>query len=126
MDLDKRTDLSAEERALLAQRLQIFLLDAIARTSVSEPSAMMFHGGTAISTCYGSPRWSEDLDFVLKPNRLSELNAAIDASRGSLVDQVDRITPGADVQFQSRGAASAEGTARSRSTGTDMSRNITR
>lgn len=126
MDLEKRTDLSAEERALLAQRLQIFLLDAIARTSVSEPGAMMFHGGTAISTCYGSPRWSEDLDFVLEPNRLSELNAAIDASRGSLVDQVDRITPGADVQLQSRGAASAKGIARSRSTGTDMSRNITR
>lgn len=107
MDLGRRTDLAPQERALMAQRLQIFLLDAIAASSASKGPGFMFHGGTAISTCYGSPRWSEDLDFVIDPARLDAIDAALDAARGTIGGRVEDVTPGADIRLESRGTGRA-------------------
>lgn len=44
--------------------LHVAALDALSRASVRAEDAVMFMGGTSLKLCYGSPRWSEDLDFL--------------------------------------------------------------
>jgi uncharacterized protein len=44
--------------------LHVLTLDALSRSVVRADDALLFMGGTSLKLCYGSPRWSEDLDFL--------------------------------------------------------------
>jgi len=54
-------DIQGFDRSVLREYLQYKILDIIFKTDIG--SKLSFLGGTAIKICYGSLRFSEDLDF---------------------------------------------------------------
>lgn len=49
----------------LQQALQMAMLKAVVQSQDWDEGQIAFQGGTALETCYGSPRRSEDLDFLV-------------------------------------------------------------
>lgn len=90
---------------MISQSLQIFALDGIAGAVHDMPGRLMFHGGTSISTIHGSPRWSEDLDFVISPAMSHELDAVRELVEGQARARIADVTPGADFQLIDKGKA---------------------
>jgi predicted nucleotidyltransferase component of viral defense system len=105
MDLSKRGHLTPSEKTLVSQSLQVFVLDAIASSVHDMQGRLMFHGGTAISTVHGSPRWSEDLDFMINPDMSHELDAVHDHVEEVAREKIDEITPGAKFDLIDKGKA---------------------
>src|SRR5665647_2695599 len=66
------------DRGILREYLQYKILDIIFKQEIS--SKLVFLGGTAIKICYGSSRFSEDLDFDnfgLTPDEFTSLSVII-------------------------------------------------
>jgi len=61
----RRSQFTASERFELAEWLHLECLAAILSLRTWSPGRLAFQGGTALHLCYGSPRFSEDLDFLL-------------------------------------------------------------
>jgi predicted nucleotidyltransferase component of viral defense system len=71
-------NLSGFDRGILREYLQYKILDIIFKQEIS--SKLVFLGGTAIKICYGSSRFSEDLDFDnfgLTPDEFVEVSETI-------------------------------------------------
>lgn len=65
---------------IIREYLEIEVLDALSRSDISKE--LIFYGGTALRLAYGSFRYSEDLDFLLKnhkPGHKEELKSALAA-----------------------------------------------
>ncbi len=72
--------LTAAETFDLRQALHIAVLDALMASRRWEPGDLIFQGGTSLHLAHGSPRFSEDLDFLVKSSlHLASLGAAIGA-----------------------------------------------
>lgn len=82
----------------LTQRLQLLLLDSLAASGSWE--AARFQGGTCLSLSYGSPRFSEDLDFLLGTDK--GLARMIAAAQARMVNALRVPLPGAKVGFAAR------------------------
>lgn len=68
------------ERLELAEWLHMECLVAIMRVRRWSVGELAFQGGTALHLCYGSPRYSEDLDFLLRSGvPISELQASLES-----------------------------------------------
>lgn len=61
----RRSHYTATERFEFAEWLHVECLAAILSLRTWSPGRFAFQGGTALHLCYGSPRFSEDLDFLL-------------------------------------------------------------
>lgn len=57
--------LTPELSAEWAQRAQLFVLDSLMAESAWSAGQMAFHGGTSLHLSWRSPRFSEDLDFLI-------------------------------------------------------------
>ena len=66
----RRSELTQDHRIDVAARLQMAAMDAIAKLHGQGPG-LVFHGGTSIALMHGSPRWSEDLDFMAAPEAMA-------------------------------------------------------
>ncbi|MFA6306581.1 MAG: nucleotidyl transferase AbiEii/AbiGii toxin family protein [Patescibacteria group bacterium] len=67
---------------ILREEAEMTVLDELAKNKIS--AKMLFYGGTALRLAYGSPRFSEDLDFlVIKPLPFGEFKEFI----GRLIKQ---------------------------------------
>ncbi len=78
----KRT-LSALEAFDLRQALQVSVLEALLASRRWEPGDLVFQGGTSLHLAHGSPRFSEDLDFLVKSSLdLAVIGSAIQARLG--------------------------------------------
>ncbi|WP_019025333.1 MULTISPECIES: nucleotidyl transferase AbiEii/AbiGii toxin family protein [unclassified Thioalkalivibrio] len=61
----KPTHWTQKEKLELGQRLQSYVLEALARVTQWSPDDVAFQGGTALHMGHQSPRRSEDLDFLI-------------------------------------------------------------
>src|SRR6185437_7330569 len=61
----RRSQFTATERFEFAEWLHVECLAAILSLRPWPPGRFAFQGGTSLHLCYGSPRFSEDLDFLL-------------------------------------------------------------
>lgn len=78
----KRT-LSAAEAFDLRQALHVSVLEALLASRRWEPGDLVFQGGTSLHLAHGSPRFSEDLDFLVKSTLdLRAIGASIQARLG--------------------------------------------
>ncbi len=78
----KRT-LSTTEAFDLRQTLQVAVLEALVASRRWAPGDLAFQGGTSLHLVHGSPRFSEDLDFLVKSSlNLSAIAAAVQARIG--------------------------------------------
>lgn len=105
MDLSKRGHLTASEKAMLAQMLQVYVLDGLGETLKDPSGRLVFHGGTAISSVHGSARWSEDLDFVVTPRMSGDLEAVRQHVEARASARIQDITPGARFELIDKGRA---------------------
>lgn len=70
--------LSAGELFELRQALHVATLDALMASRRWTPGDLVFQGGTSLHLAHGSPRFSEDLDFLVKASlRLDALATAM-------------------------------------------------
>lgn len=60
-----RRSLTASEAFDLRQVLHVATLEALLSSRRWEPGELVFQGGTSLHLVHGSPRFSEDLDFVV-------------------------------------------------------------
>ena len=78
----KRT-LSAAEAFDLRQALHVSVLEALLASRRWEPGDLIFQGGTSLHLVHGSPRFSEDLDFLVKSALdLHTIGASVQARLG--------------------------------------------
>lgn len=72
--------ITPEERAQWASMAHVALLQCIGEAAPWSPGDYAFHGGTSLHLSWNSPRFSEDLDFLLSTHaakRLKQTMAAI-------------------------------------------------
>lgn len=60
-----KTVLTATQQFELRQALQVATLDALLTSRRWQPGELVFQGGTSLHLAHGSPRFSEDLDFLV-------------------------------------------------------------
>ena len=58
--------LSTSDAFDLRQALHVAVLEALVAARRWEPGDLVFQGGTSLHLVHGSPRFSEDLDFLVK------------------------------------------------------------
>jgi predicted nucleotidyltransferase component of viral defense system len=64
----------------LRQALLVATLDALMASRRWEPGDLVFQGGTSLHLAYGSPRYSEDLDFLVNSSlNLQSIAKAVEA-----------------------------------------------
>ncbi|HHG6361665.1 TPA: nucleotidyl transferase AbiEii/AbiGii toxin family protein [Streptococcus pneumoniae] len=70
----QRRPITPYEKQLWAEMAQLLMLAGLAESSKWEAKDIVFHGGTSLHLGWASPRFSEDLDFLLNKDLLSEMN----------------------------------------------------
>lgn len=84
----KRQPLPSSLKQQWAVLLQTLLIAGFVERSRWNRADAVFHGGTSLKLGWGSPRWSEDLDFLLKKDHLREaqghINDAVAYARAHL------------------------------------------
>jgi len=68
----KRRHLQPQEKQQWALLLQALLMDGFAEHCSWTGKEIVFHGGTSLKLGWGSPRWSEDLDFLIRHDLLAD------------------------------------------------------
>lgn len=94
----KRSALKDEDRLNIAASLQLEMLDLIRQTQ-GDKSDLIFHGGTSIAYIHGSPRASEDLDFMATPEAVSRIFQRAPMLASMLQMKTSLNQPGAVVDF---------------------------
>jgi hypothetical protein len=78
-----KRSMSAVEAFDLRQALHVSVLEALLASRRWEPGDLVFQGGTSLHLAHGSPRFSEDLDFLVKSTLdLHAIGASIQARVG--------------------------------------------
>lgn len=103
----KRSDLDITKRIQVAERLQFLVLDEIAAKQKTAKK-IVFHGGTSISMLHGSPRWSEDLDFMATPDAVNQLFEDRVAIERSVRLRMSLEMPSASVELKAKGTGNDE------------------
>ena len=76
--------LSSSDAFDLRQALHVTVLEALVASRRWEPGDLVFQGGTSLHLVHGSPRFSEDLDFLVKQTLdLSFIASAVQARVGT-------------------------------------------
>jgi predicted nucleotidyltransferase component of viral defense system len=71
--------LTASEQFDLRQTLHVATLDALMASRRWEPGELVFQGGTSLHLAHGSPRFSEDLDFLVDSSlKLGSISDAVE------------------------------------------------
>lgn len=76
----KRQPLPSSTKHQWSILLQTLLIAGFVERSRWTQSEAVFHGGTSLKLGWGSPRWSEDLDFLLKKDHLQEAERHIESA----------------------------------------------
>jgi hypothetical protein len=98
----RKTPLGHDDKISISRALQVMTLEEIARAARPGAGELAFHGGTAIALTRGSPRWSEDLDFMASPELVSRLAGKRLVVERGLQLRISVMTPGAKVEVQDR------------------------
>lgn len=78
-----KRQMSTEESFDLRQAMHVAILEALLTSRRWEPGQLVFHGGTSLHLAHSSPRYSEDLDFMIGlPLRSGDLASAVRARLG--------------------------------------------
>lgn len=84
----KRRPITASEKQLWAELVQTLVIAGLVEHSRWSGRQAVFHGGTSLKLGWGSPRFSEDLDFLLKRDLLGaarqHMQGAVDHARANL------------------------------------------
>lgn len=91
-----KTPITDEQRRQWSNSVQIAFLEAIATQTNLNIKDISFQGGTSLSLGWGSPRYSEDLDFLLSNKAIEELTS----SMPKIARKIDQILKEVDPLFK--------------------------
>lgn len=91
-----------DDKIAISRELQVKTLEEISRVAKPTRRDMVFHGGTGVSLVHGSPRWSEDLDFMATTQAVQRLSAGSASFGARLQLAFSARTPGAEVSVQEK------------------------
>ncbi|MHB1287560.1 MAG: nucleotidyl transferase AbiEii/AbiGii toxin family protein [Leptospirales bacterium] len=96
--MSNKKALDNDTKQNVAQTVQILILDAMSRNTSWTVNDIVFQGGTSLSLAYRSPRFSEDLDFIVSkdlafPKELSRISSYVcDGLQTSFPGSVVRLS----------------------------------
>lgn len=96
----KKIELSPDEVLGATENAHLAILEGLTRSREWTTSKIKFQGGTSLRLVYGSPRFSEDLDFIAPRDFNPE--PMIESAKASLLAAMRRIEPTAEVSFKIR------------------------
>lgn len=96
IDLNRRGDLTPSEKLEIATLMHYSLLDEIFRVSEWSVGDAVFHGGTSLKVVWQSPRFSEDLDFMIAQEHMADLDRIMRTARDGIKGRLLPDMPGAE------------------------------
>ncbi len=96
----RRVELPASLRHSVAQVMQYALLDEILSAKVWTPNDLVFQGGTSIHVVWNSPRFSEDLDFMISVERAGDIARVMERAAKGVRDRVAMTMPNCEVRLK--------------------------
>ena len=95
IDLSKRGQITIEEKQFILELLQFSILNSFSsKAQWNRPTQGAFHGGTSIRSCWGSPRYSEDLDFMVSVDERKNLDKIFSSICSSVKLHIGSVLPG--------------------------------
>ncbi len=82
----ERRELTRAEIADMAEQIQFHALAGLVDARRWEAGDVVFHGGSSLHFAYGSPRWSEDLDFLFNNGRSDDLHRIMEDVRAYVAE----------------------------------------
>lgn len=101
LDLRKKSTLTRSEALWLCSAMQSVMLDETFRIMKWTAADAVFHGGTSIHLAWGSPRFSEDLDFMVADEALDCLAAAAPDVFSAIEKRVRLLLPKSSLAMKS-------------------------
>lgn len=81
---------------------QLHLLEALMGARSWRPGEIAFHGGTSLHLSWASPRFSEDLDFLLNHDLSDDLPALMQRVQSRLAERLLVVDPGLRVEIRNK------------------------
>jgi predicted nucleotidyltransferase component of viral defense system len=97
----KKTPLDAKTMTKWAQMVHTIYLDALMSESGLTCEQIVFHGGTSLHLSWRSPRFSEDLDFLLSKS-ICNLDAITEKIKSAICERFLAIDPGFAVEIRDK------------------------
>ena len=97
-----RRHITAHEKHLWAEMAQLLMLAGLAESSKWEAKDLVFHGGTSLHMGWASPRFSEDLDFLLNKDLLKEMSKTMVDVVKQMQRHLLRLDPGLRVELKDK------------------------
>jgi len=101
----KRRPFREMEKQQWALLLQTLLIDGFAEHSKWTGEDVVFHGGTSLKLGWGSPRWSEDLDFLIRHDLLEESAKQMKNAVAHAQEQLLRIDAQMKIEFREKSSS---------------------
>jgi predicted nucleotidyltransferase component of viral defense system len=100
--LASRRPITAEEKHLWAEMAQLLLLEALSESSGWTSKDLVFHGGTALHLAWSSPRFSEDLDFLMNRDLLATMGDTMRGAVERMQRHILRLDAGIKVELKDK------------------------
>lgn len=101
IDLTQRRELSWDEKNRISVMMHYTLLDGIFRAAGWRKGDAVFHGGTSLKVNWMSPRYSEDLDFMVSDEKTGDLDDIVRDAKDKMSGRLMADLPNSD--FRMRG-----------------------
>lgn len=98
----KRRPIKESERQAWASMAQMYVLDALMSVQPWGGRQLAFHGGTSLHFSWQSPRFSEDLDFLLAKELHGDLERVMRRVELRVAEQLLRVDPGLRVEIRKK------------------------
>jgi hypothetical protein len=97
----KQVALTTSMRSRVSQIMQCALLDEILSSGTWRASDIVFQGGTSIHLVWNSPRFSEDLDFMVAVERAVEIGRAMERAARKVGARMQLTMPNSEIRLKS-------------------------
>ena len=94
--------LSAGDKRDWAQLMHTLILDGLMQDSAWTKQELVFHGGTSLHLSWGSPRFSEDLDFLLSRLEADKLDQVMSRVMRRTQRHLTTVDPSLQLEMKKR------------------------
>jgi predicted nucleotidyltransferase component of viral defense system len=102
-DPNKKEPISHEMQLEISEIMQNMVLEKIFSSKNWDTKNLIFHGGTSVHVAWSSPRYSEDLDFLLNIEQVDNINTTIQNSIKEIEKELQQKFPGSEITLKTKG-----------------------
>jgi hypothetical protein len=103
-----RAELTAVMRTSISQVMQYALLDEILGAGSWRADDLVFQGGTSIHLVWNSPRYSEDLDFMISVDRCDQIGRVMERASRGVRNRIMMLMPDSEIRLKPPSRPSGE------------------